>query len=63
MTESQKMLEIIHKNNRVQRIRNIARKKKQKKEVIINNVLMFLGSSIFMIGLMMLLNVIENARF
>lgn len=63
MTESQKMLEIIHKNNRVQRIRNAARKKEQKRAVFLTNILMFLGSSIFMIGLMILISAIENVRF
>ena len=63
MTESQKMLEIIHQNCKNQRIKNVARAKKKRKKEIVNNILIFLTSSIFMFGLLFLISVIENMRF
>ena len=63
MTETNKMLEIIHQNRKVQFARNQARAKKQKKQAIVDNVVMFLGSSIFMIGLMTFIAMIESMRF
>lgn len=61
--EDGKMLEIIHENCKNQRIFNQKRDKRIKRERILNNILMFLGSSVFMIGLMLLINIIENAKF
>lgn len=63
MTETQIMLDIIHKNQKRVRAFNIKRAKKQKKQSIIDNVFMFLGSSIFMIGLMTFIAVIESLKF
>lgn len=63
MTETNKMLEIIHQNRKVQFARNQARAKKQKRQAIVDNVVMFLGSSIFMIGLMTFIAMIESMRF
>lgn len=63
MTETQMMLEAIHENQRKVRAFNIKRAKKQKKQSIIDNVFMFLGSSIFMIGLMTFIAVIESLKF
>lgn len=63
MTETNKMLEIIHQNRKVQFARNQARAKKQKRQAIVDNVVTFLGSSIFMIGLMTFIAMIESMRF
>ena len=63
MTETQMMFEIIHENQKRVRAFNIKRAKKQKKQSIIDNVFMFLGSSIFMIGLMTFIAVIESLKF
>lgn len=61
--ETQEMFDIIHENRRKVRAFNIKRAKKQKKQSIIDNVFMFLGSSIFMIGLMTFIAVIESLKF
>lgn len=63
MTETNKMLEIIHQNRKVQFAKNQARAKKQKRQAIVDNIIMFLGSSIFMIGLMTFIAMIESMRF
>lgn len=63
MTETNKMLEIIHQNRKVQFAKNQARAKKQKRQAIVDNIVMFLGSSIFMIGLMTFIAMIESMRF
>lgn len=63
MTETQKMFDIIHENRRKVRAFNIKRAKKQKKQAIIDNIVMFLGSSIFMIGLLTFIAVIESMKF
>ena len=63
MTETNKMLEIIHQNRKVQFARNQVRAKKQKRQAIVDNIIMFLGSSIFMIGLMTFIAMIESMRF
>lgn len=63
MTETNEMLEIIHQNRKVQFAKNQARAKKQKRQAIVDNVVMFLGSSIFMIGLMTFIAMIESMRF
>lgn len=63
MTETNKMLEIIHQNRKVQFARNQARAKKQKRQAIVDSITMFLGSSIFMIGLMTFIAMIESMRF
>lgn len=61
--ETQKMFEIIHKNQKKVRALNVKRAKKQKKQAIIDNVFMFLASSIFMIGIMTFIAMIESLRF
>lgn len=63
MTETNEMLEIIHQNRKVQFARNQARAKKQKRQAIVGNIIMFLESAIFMIGLMTFIAVIESMRF
>lgn len=63
MTETNKMLEIIHQNRKVQFAKNQVRAKKQKRQAIVDNIIMFLGSSIFMIGLMTFIAMIESIRF
>lgn len=63
MAETNKMLEIIHQNRKVQFARNQARAKKQKRQAIVDSIIMFLGSSIFMIGLMTFIAMIESMRF
>ena len=63
MTETNKMLEIIHQNRKVQFAKNQARAKKQKRQAIVDSIIMFLGSSIFMIGLMTFIAMIESMRF
>lgn len=63
MTETNKMLEIIHQNRKVQFAKNQVRAKKQKRQAIVDSIIMFLGSSIFMIGLMTFIAMIESMRF
>lgn len=63
MTETQIMFDIIHENQKKVRAFNIKRAKRQKRQAIIDNVFMFLGSSIFMIGLMTFIAVIESMKF
>lgn len=63
MTETNKMLEIIHQNRKVQFAKNQIRAKKQKRQAIVDSIIMFLGSSIFMIGLMTFIAMIESMRF
>ena len=63
MTETNKMLEIIHQNRKVQFARNQIRAKKQKRQAIIDSIIMFLGSAVFMIGLMTFIAMIESMRF
>lgn len=63
MTETNEMLEIIHQNRKVQFARNQIRAKKQKRQAIIDSIIMFLGSAVFMIGLMTFIAMIESMRF
>lgn len=63
MTETQIMFEKIHENQKRVRAFNIKRAKKQKKQAIVDNIIMFLGSSIFMIGLLTFVAVIESMKF
>lgn len=63
MTETQMMLEAIHKNQKKVRTFNVKRAKQQKKQVIIDNVVMFLASSTFLIGIMTFIAVIESMKF
>lgn len=63
MTETQIMFDIIHENQKKVRAFNIKRVKRQKKQAIIDSIIMFLGSSIFMIGLMTFIAVIESMKF
>lgn len=63
MTETQMMFEIIHENQKRVRAFNIKRAKKQKKQAIIDNVVMFLASSTFLIGIMTFVTVIESLKF
>lgn len=61
--ETQEMFDIIHENRRKVRAFNIKRAKKQKKQAIIDNVVMFLASSTFLIGIMTFIAVIESMKF
>lgn len=63
MTETNEMLEIIHQNRKIQFARNQVRAKKQKRQAIVDSIIMFLGSAIFMIGLMTFIAMIESMRF
>lgn len=63
MTETNKMLEIIHQNRKVQFAKNQARAKKQKRQAIIDDIVMFLASSTFLIGIMTFIAVIESMKF
>lgn len=63
MTETNKMLEIIHQNRKVQFARNQARAKKQKRQAIVDSIIIFLGSAVFMFGLMTFIAMIESMRF
>ena len=63
MTETNEILEIIHQNRKVQFARNQIRAKKQKRQAIVDSIIMFLGSAIFMIGLMTFIAMIESMRF
>lgn len=63
LIENNKMNEILRINQVKVRSFNIARAKKNKRDKIITNVLMMASSSIFIIGLMYLIAVIENLRF
>ena len=57
------MLEAIHENQRKVRAFNIKRTKEQKKQAIVDSIAMFLASSIFMIGIMTFIAMIESLRF
>lgn len=63
MTETQIMFDIIHENQKKVRAFNIKRAKRKKRQAIIDSIVMFLGSSIFMIGLMTFITVIESMKF
>ena len=63
MTETQIMFEKIHENQKKVRAFNVKRAKQQKKQVIIDNVVMFLASSTFLIGIMTFIAVIESMKF
>ena len=63
MTETQMMFEIIHENQKRVRAFNIKRAKKQKKQAVIDDIVMFLASSTFLIGIMTFIAVIESMKF
>ena len=63
LLENQKMNKILKENQVKVRKFNLERAKKIKRENIINATFMIIGSSVFMIGLMFLISVIENMRF
>lgn len=63
MTETNEMLEIIHQNRKVQFARNQIRAKKQKRQAVIDDIVMFLASSTFLIGIMTFIAVIESMKF
>ena len=60
MTESQKMLEILHENKRRVREDNLNKKKGSKIDTILSYIALFLGATIFALGIMTLISVIEN---
>ena len=60
MTESQKMLEILHENKRRVREENLNKKKESKIDIILSYITLFFGATIFSLGIMTLISVIEN---
>lgn len=60
MTESQKMLEILHENKRRVREENLNKKKESKIDTILSYIILFGGATIFALGIMTLISVIEN---
>ena len=60
MTESQKMLEILHENKRRTREENLNKKKERKIDTILSYIVLFGGATIFSLGIMTLISVIEN---
>ena len=60
MTESQKMLEILHENKRRVREENLNKKKESKIDTILSYIVLFGGATIFSLGIMTLIAVIEN---
>ena len=60
MTESQKMLEILHENKRRVREENLNKKKESKIDTILSYITLFFGATIFALGIMTLISVIEN---
>ena len=60
MTESQKMLEILHENKRRVREENLNKKKESKIDTILSYIVLFGGATIFSLGIMTLISVIEN---
>ena len=60
MTESQKMLEILHENKRRVREDKLSKKKERKLDTILSYIALFLGATIFALGIMTLISVIEN---
>lgn len=60
MTESQKMLEILHENKRRVREENLNKKKESKIDTILSYIVLFGGATIFSLGIMTLISMIEN---
>lgn len=60
MTESQKMLEILHENKRRVREENLNKKKESKIDTILSYITLFFGATIFSLGIMTLISAIEN---
>ena len=60
MTESQEMLEILHENKRRVREENLNKKKESKIDTILSYIVLFGGATIFSLGIMTLISVIEN---
>ena len=60
MTESQKMLEILHENKRRVREDKLSKKKESKIDTILSYIILFGGATIFSLGIMTLISVIEN---
>ena len=60
MTESQKMLEILHENKRRVREENLNKKKESKIDTILSYIILFGGATILSLGIMTLISVIEN---
>lgn len=61
--ETREMFDIIHENQKKVRAFNAERAKKQKKQAIIDDIVMFLASSTFLIGIMTFIAVIESMKF
>ena len=61
--ETKKMFEIIHENQKKARAFNIKRAKKQRRQEIKDNAIIFLASAIFMIALLTFISMIEMLKF
>ena len=63
MTETQIMFEKIHENQKKVRAFNVKRAKQNKRQEVIDDIVMFLASSTFLIGIMTFIAVIESMKF
>ena len=54
------MLEILHENKRRVREENLNKKKESKIDTILSYIVLFGGATIFSLGIMTLISVIEN---
>lgn len=61
--EDEEMIKIINENYKKQRVLNAQKAKKRKKEELITNVMLTIGAGIFFVGLLILVQVIENLQF
>lgn len=60
MTESQRMLEILHENKKKIREEKLNKKKESKLDTILSYVVLGIATTIFVFGIMALIAVIEN---
>ncbi len=60
MTESQRMLEILHENKKKIREEKLNKKKESKLDTILSYVVLGIATTIFAFGIMALIAVIEN---
>ncbi len=60
MTESQRMLEILHENKKKIREEKLNKKKESKLDTVLSYVILGIATTIFAFGIMALIAVIEN---
>ena len=60
MTESQRMLEILHENKKKIREEKLNKKKESKLDTVLSYVVLGIAATIFAFGIMALIAVIEN---